>query len=197
MVHCDTMDMGGTGQSAYDPSYENGAALGRGIGALIARSRESSFKKKVGSMLAAGDCEGAAQFALEKGRLELGTSIAQACRPQKQLASTSNQSVAGPNEIESQLRRMAANTKTPVKLDEVTTVSKVEAIGSQLLLTAVVDTKDAKISDAARSKLINDICAYKSSPPLLRAGASIRIVYFESGGRQIGAAMATREECGF
>lgn len=196
MVHCDTIDMGGAVQPAY-PSYESGAALGRGIGTLIARTRESSFKKKIGSMLASGDCEGAAQFALQKGRLDLGTSIAQACKPQSQLASTANEQSVASDNIEAQLRRMATNTKTPVKVDDVTTVSKVEAIGSQLLLTAVVDKKDATISDAARSKLINEICAYKSSPPLLRAGASIRVVYFEPGGHQIGAAMATRQECGF
>lgn len=189
MVHCDTMDMG----AASQPSYDSGAALG----ALIARNRENSFRKKIGKMLADGDCQGAARFALEKGRLELGAEIARSCKPPTQSASRGSQLTVDPNQLESTLRHVAANAKTPMMLDDVTTVSKVEAIGNQLLLSAIVDVDGKKISDADRSKVTNDICAYESSPTLLRAGASIRIVYFERGGREIGAVMATRQECGF
>jgi hypothetical protein len=147
-------------------------------------------------MLAAGDCQGAAQFAFEKGRLELGQSIAQDCRPMQQIAPNPAQAAYGTRDLPTYLRNTAANTKVPLKLDEITTVSKIEAVGSELLLTAVVATNETSISDADRSRLINNICAYKSSAPLLRAGASIRVVYLQQSGHQIGAAMATRQECG-
>jgi hypothetical protein len=203
MVHCDTMDMGGSNQSDADGAY----ALGRGIGALIARGRENSFRKKVGEMLATGDCEGAARFALEKGRLELGGEIARACRPAPPMKSASIDNRAGtpnsrratpipPAELEGRLRSAAAAVRTPVAIDDVTTVSKVEAIGSQLLLTANV-SGPMSFTEQQRLKVINDICAFEGTQPLMQAGASIRIVYLGKNGGQLGSAMATRQQCGF
>jgi hypothetical protein len=40
-------------------------------------------------------------------------------------------------------------------------------------------------------------CAWPAFEPTLRAGGSIRKVYLERGGREIGAVMVTRQECGF
>lgn len=194
MVNCNTI---GGGRLSAPKSYPNddGFAAGQAIGNMINRLRENSFRKKVGQMVASGDCQGAAQLALSKGRIEMGATIIQSCKNVQQHAA--RPAALQPVALEDQLRQMALGTKTPVRLDDKTTVSKVEAVGTQLLFTAIVDTKDTAISDADRSKFVNNICAYKSSPPLLRAGASIRIVYFASGGRQLGAAMATRQECGF
>lgn len=74
LVHCDTMDMS-------QPRYDSGAELGRGLRRLIDRNRESALRKQIGEMLASGDCQGAAQLAYRKGRLELGQSIARSCGP--------------------------------------------------------------------------------------------------------------------
>ena len=148
-------------------------------------------------MIASGDCQGAARLALSKGRLEMGTAIAQSCPQAKQSAPYENEISTDPIALEDKLRGIATGTRTPIVVDPVTTISKVEAIGTQLLFTATVSSKDITMSDATRSRLINNICAYKSSPPLLKAGATIRIVYFQPSGHQIGAAMATRQECGF
>lgn len=204
MVHCDTMDMGGANQSG-----DSGYALGQGIGALIARGRESSFRKKIGHMIASGDCEGASRFALEKGRLELGTDIAKSCRSAHPMASAyaNNRpnipptaqppSSSNSTDLESRLKSAVAAVRTPVAIDEMTTVSKIEAIGNQLLLTANVSKEGAVFTDEKRVSIVNEICAMDGSEPLMRAGASIRIVYFEKSGRQIGSAMATRQQCGF
>ncbi|WP_123905442.1 hypothetical protein [Sphingobium cloacae] len=202
MVHCNTMDMGGASQS------DDGYALGQGIGALIARGRENSFRKKVGQMLANGDCEGAARFALEKGRLELGADIAKSCKPAPPMASAYiNKPPAGGSaaqpasissaQLESYLRNTAASIQTPVAIDDVTTVSRVEAIGSQLLLTANISKEGMGFTEDQRIRLVNNICAFDGSQPLMQAGASIRIVYIGKDGRQIGSAMATRQQCGF
>ena len=43
--------------------------------------REPNFRKKLGKMIVAGDCQGAAKLAYEKGRLELGAQIARSCQP--------------------------------------------------------------------------------------------------------------------
>lgn len=80
MVHCDTMDMSPPRPvEVYQPRNDGGASLGETIGGLIARSRESAVRKRVGGMLADGDCQGAARYAYQKGRLELGAAIARTC----------------------------------------------------------------------------------------------------------------------
>lgn len=196
MVNCNTIGSGGLSAPQSYPN-DGGFAAGQAIGNMINRLRENSFRKKVGQMVASGDCQGAAQLALSKGRVEMGTEIAQSCRQARQSTSGEKEISADPATLEDQLRRMATSTRTPIVVDRLTTISKVEAIGTQLLFTATVASNDMTMSDATRSRLINNICAYKSSPPLLRAGATIRVVYFQPSGHQIGAAMATRQECGF
>lgn len=69
LVHCDTADA----NSEDD--------VGTNLGLLIARMQENSLRKKLGKMLAAGDCIGAVKLAYEKGRLELGAQIARTCTP--------------------------------------------------------------------------------------------------------------------
>jgi hypothetical protein len=73
MVHCDTMDMSQPKDDDDD--------VGTNLGLLIARMQENSLRKKIGKMLAAGDCRSAAKLAYEKGRLELGAQIARTCSP--------------------------------------------------------------------------------------------------------------------
>lgn len=196
MVNCTSIG-GGNSDYQYD---DGGRALGEGIGTLIASISEKNFRKKIGKMLADGDCQSASRYAYEKGRLELGSSIAQACRPASPPAATAvsnNTVVISPADLEGELTRVAQNAKTPMEIFEQTTVSKVEAVGSQLILTALVDRKGASITETGRQRIIRDIC--QSSGPLLQAGATVRIDFFERSaakGRAIDTVVATRRECG-
>lgn len=52
---------------------------GTELGQLIAKSRENSLRKKIGKLMAAGDCHGASKLAYESGRLELGAQLARSC----------------------------------------------------------------------------------------------------------------------
>jgi hypothetical protein len=61
-------------------SDEGNAILGRAIGNLIAGNPEKRFRKKLGRLLADGDCRGAARLAFEDGRIELGAQISQTCQ---------------------------------------------------------------------------------------------------------------------
>jgi len=94
-VHC--MDMGGflscngpggsstvtiTGRDdGYDAqaAQQGQAVLGATVVDLISAINQRKFEKKVGEMLATGDCTGAARYAFEKGRLEIGQAIADRC----------------------------------------------------------------------------------------------------------------------
>jgi hypothetical protein len=98
--------------------------------------------------------------------------------------------------LEETLRLMAAESQTPITVNEVTTLAQIEADGSQLRRTYVVDLDLATISEEFRAESANGICAYGPFIPLLRAGATIREVYVEADGSPIGAVMVTREACG-
>jgi hypothetical protein len=82
MVHCNTMDMSPPSpMEMSQPRSDGGAALGASLGGLISRINEGNLRKKVGRMLADGDCQGAMRYAYQKGRLELGAEIARMCAP--------------------------------------------------------------------------------------------------------------------
>lgn len=182
MVHCN-----GTGGD--DGST---AMVLQGLGDLLGFNGEKSIRKRVGKLMADGDCEGATRYALQKGRMELANQIAQMCRPTIATVAPA----IDPNNLQSELRRVAANARTPMTLNEGITISRIDAVGDQLLLTAIVDVQGVVISESFRRAATADVCVYRSSIPLLRAGATIRIVYFERGGREIGSVTTTRRECG-
>lgn len=202
---CNTMEMGQPQRSSPTPDMSrpqtNGTALNF-VGDLVARSQERSFQKKVGQMLAAGDCIGASTFAHAHGHEAQSDQILRSCQFNQPVPSTagtvSQRGNDQPIPLTERLRLAAAtaNAATPLVLDEITTVTKVEAIGSQILLTANVSTTGAAISEPFRAKAQNRLCADQSTPTLLTAGASIRIKYFEQSGKEIGSVMVTRNECG-
>ena len=74
MVHCDTTH---TGQQNQD----GGAALGRGIADLITRGRDRSFRRRLGQMIANGDCRGAERYALGRGELDAAERVSELCEP--------------------------------------------------------------------------------------------------------------------
>lgn len=56
----------------------SGSPAGNLIG-IIERFNDRSLRKKIGKLIAAGDCEGAAKLAYEKGWLEMGADIKRSC----------------------------------------------------------------------------------------------------------------------
>lgn len=98
--------------------------------------------------------------------------------------------------LEATLRAIAADLQTPIMIDEVTTLARIEAYGAQLRRTYAVDIKLFSITDEFRAAIDNRTCAYRPFIPLLRAGATIREVYVKPDGVPIGAHMVTRDGCG-
>ena len=82
MATCNTMDMSQPQRTSPTPDMShpqtNGTALNL-IGDIMARSQERSFQKKVGQMLAAGDCIGASTFAHTHGHEAQSDQILQSC----------------------------------------------------------------------------------------------------------------------
>lgn len=193
MVHCDSMGIGGGNQN------DGGAALGEGIGALIAKGRENSIRKKVGQLLADGNCEGASRFAFEKGRIELGAEIAQTCRPTMPMGSAySSVNVPVPAPPPAfDVGRVAHFAEALMLIEGGKTVSKVQTVGNQILLIGNFETADARVTDENRSNVHRELCAFGSAIPFLQSGGSIRMTYVGKEGQDRGAIMTTGRECGF
>lgn len=101
------------------------------------------------------------------------------------------------NGLEETLQLMSAESQTPITVDDVTTLARIEADGTQLRRTYIVDLEGMTMTEEFRVGSRNGICAWPAFEPILRAGGSIREVYVERSGREIGAIMVTRDECGF
>ena len=101
------------------------------------------------------------------------------------------------NGLEDTLRLMAAEAQTPITVDEVTTIARIEADWTQLRRTYIVDLEGMVMTEEFRSRIVNNICAYPAFEPILRANGSFREVYVERDGHEVGAVMVTREECGY
>ena len=97
--------------------------------------------------------------------------------------------------VEETLRRLAAESQTPIAIDELTTLSRIEATGTQLRRTYVVEIDDMTITEEFRVSSRNGICAWPAFQAILRAHGSIREVYVERSGREIGTVMVSRDEC--
>ena len=99
--------------------------------------------------------------------------------------------------LEETLRLMAAEAQTPVAIDEVTTLSRIEATATQLQRTYVIELDDMVVTDEFRNLIRTSICEWQPFEPILRARGSILEVYVDPGGRLIGTATVTRNDCGY
>lgn len=211
MAHCDTTGLGSGGARS-----SNGESSSL-IGMLISHAQEQSFQKKVSKMMAAGDCQGAVRLAVSNGRVAMGDQIRRSCtptragKPDEDIApqqlpvdrtvsrgAVPLPSPANTRNLDGNLNFAAAkaNAATPMALDASTTITKAEAVGNQLLLTADVQTTGVRMSESKRASVRNELCANQLSPALLAAGASIRIKYVELNGKEVGSVMVTSKECG-
>ena len=71
------------------------------------------------------------------------------------------------NGLEDTLRLMAAETQTPITVDEVTTLARIEADWTQLRRTYIVDLEGMVMTEEFRSRILNGICAYPAFEPIL------------------------------
>ena len=99
--------------------------------------------------------------------------------------------------LEEALRMLAAEAQTPITVDEVTTLARIEAAWTQLRRTYIVDLEGVTLTEEFSAGSRDGICAWSPFRPILQAGGSIRELYVERSGREIGAVMVTRTDCGF
>ena len=101
------------------------------------------------------------------------------------------------NSLEETLQILATSTPTPVAVDEVTVLSRIEGDGAMLRRTFSVDLVGMEMTEEFQSLILETVCDWSPFQKILRAGATIEENYVESTGRKIGTVLITRTECGF
>jgi hypothetical protein len=203
MVHCNSSDGSSTdcmrigsdmatcntiGGATNAQSYDSGAILGQGLGSLIASMQEKSFRKKVGKMMAEGDCEGAANYALTKGRLEIGTSIKAYCAQQLGGAAQNLP-------VEARIAQIASQAQTGVEAAPNLWITNVEARGRQLVLSAENRVEKPSFTLSDKEKLIEEFCVPQFEQ-IFREGGSVRADFYTAGGIRYASAGVDAEACG-
>ena len=97
--------------------------------------------------------------------------------------------------LEATLQVLASDSQTPITVDDVTTLTRIQAVDSHLNRTYVVDLETLLMTDNFRSRIESGICAHPPFVPLLQAGASIQELYVKVDGTLIGRHVVTRTRC--
>ena len=123
--------------------------------------------------------------------------MAELAESNPEFATTSIEVMLQADGLASVLKIMAAEAPTPVVVDEITMLTRVEAIGDELRRTYVVSFDMPPFHESFRDEIERGICAYSAFEPLLEAGATINEVYVLGDGSALGDYRVTRESCGF
>ena len=216
MVHCNNSGGGWTDCTAIgnmatcntsggyrQPSADGGTSLGKGIGSLISRIGENSFRKKVGKMLAAGDCQGAANYALQKGRLELGNSILQSCNTYARPSVSTNMPAAGLMVPRQPSLGSTATPDLPRRLSQTAAaIGRNTTLGDGLLISQAETDENTLVLKShikiVPSTLIEQrvkVCDIPAFTRLLVDGAHIKIIYVGNKGHISKIQQIDRTDC--
>lgn len=98
--------------------------------------------------------------------------------------------------LEATLSQMAAGVPSQ-KVDETTTLLRVEGTGTTLRYVYEVSMDLSAIPASMRMGLIKNNCTYEVIRPVIEAGATVEHVYQRKDGTEIGTVTVTRQVCGY
>lgn len=146
-----------------------GTAAGGSVLSFIEGINERKFNKRVGEMLAAGDCIGAANYAFAKGRLEVGQAIADRCRPAPSAQQSSRPTNLPYSELAPMIARAASAYPPGFVIGDSLVVNSFRADGGTLRLSTNLDPA------SNRSAVIGLVCRNPGMQAVLVHGGSISI----------------------
>lgn len=97
--------------------------------------------------------------------------------------------------VEGTLKKVVSDSHTPIVVDEVTTLTRIEAGGNRLRRTYVVNLENISLNRNFWAGIEKNICSYGPFSPLLHEGAAIEEVYVKPDGLLIGTLVVTQESC--
>ena len=95
------------------------------------------------------------------------------------------------------LERMAAELATPMTVDEVTTLVRMEANGHTLRYVYELSSDPDALRISMRTGLVQQNCTYEALRPVIEAGATIEHLYLRTDGTEVGTVAVRREICGY
>lgn len=98
------------------------------------------------------------------------------------------------NGLGATLAQLAAEVTVPQKIDEVTTLRRIETDATSLRYLYIVDGLD-RLLDGFEQNLTQSMCANDAMRPVLRAGGVIEQAYYTTDGRELGTVRITSESC--
>lgn len=168
-VRTDCMQHGAITSCNSTGAGNQGAAAGGSVISFIEGINERKFNKRVGEILAAGDCIGAANYAFEKGRLEVGQAIAARCRPNKAVTQSSRPTNLSYSELVPMIARAASSYPPGFVIGESLVVNSFRADGGTLRLSTNLDPA------SNRAAAIQLVCQNPGMQAVLVHGGSISI----------------------
>lgn len=94
------------------------------------------------------------------------------------------------------LHTLSTEVRTPVKIDSVTTLSRIEVSGTEFRRIYIVSVPNPEISSSFRTEVVDKICSYAPYSPLLAAGATVHEVYTKADGSTLLSVLVTKDTCG-
>lgn len=101
-----------------------------------------------------------------------------------------------PAMLDRTLATMAAEVQTPQKVDEATTLLRMETAGRELRYVYEVDPPADFLPPSMRMGLLNQNCTYDGLKGAIDAGAVIKHIYMRKDGTEIGVVEVTKGACG-
>lgn len=112
-----------------------------------------------------------------------------------QLQAASTDLLIRNNGLGATLAQLAAEVTVPQKIDEVTTLRKIEADATSIRYLYIVDGLD-RLLDGFERNLIQSMCANDAMRPILVAGGVVEQAYYKADGRELGTVRITSRSCG-
>ncbi len=97
--------------------------------------------------------------------------------------------------LDATLKTIAGQDGLPVLIDAVTTLVRIEAEGSRLRRTYVVEIVGFDLTADFRKEIPLSVCAFRPFNLLMRAGATFEEVYTREDGSAIGTQIVDRRSC--
>ncbi|WP_395447231.1 hypothetical protein ACHMW7_19830 [Aminobacter sp. UC22_36] len=123
---------------------------------------------------------------------EASNNMVESSRPEAQQASV--EFLLKSEGLEGTFALMAAEGKPPIPVDEITTLTKIEARGSQLFRTFTV-TKEIEFTTQFQNDVTNSLCGFDVFGPLLKSGGIFNEVYVRPDGSIIGSVAISHRDC--
>jgi uncharacterized membrane protein YhaH (DUF805 family) len=95
------------------------------------------------------------------------------------------------------LVQMAVEVATPMTVDEVTTLLRMEADGDTLRYVYEISSDPEALSISMRTGLIQQNCTYDAIRAIIEAGATIEHLYLRRDRSEVGTVTVTRAICGY